>query len=164
MNDIAEIEAPFAPLRSDEIKPMPTSESEGELVLPVPADAPLMPQAHFKLGQLTERWFYRDPAGAVLFAILRFDKADGSKEFLPLTIWRNAQGLHWRWKSVPTPRPLYNLHELAARPDAPGVICEGENQPTQRPGVARNRWRRLRPVVRTRPKRRIGLHFAGGRF
>src|SRR5215510_9885144 len=109
MNDVAEIEAPFAPLKSDEIIPMPTSELEGELVLPVPADAPLVPQTHFALGQPTERWFYHDAAGAILFAIFRFDKADGSKEFLPLTLWRNAQGLGWRWKSVPPPRPLYNL-------------------------------------------------------
>ena len=62
----------------------------------------------------------------MLFVISRFDKADGGKEFLPLTLWRDAQGLRWRWNSVPAPRPLYNLHKLAARPDAPVVICEGE--------------------------------------
>jgi uncharacterized protein (DUF927 family) len=102
------------------------SESEGELVLPVPSDAPLMPQTHLALGQPTDRWVYHDAAGVVLFAVSRFDKADGSKEFLPLTLWRSAQCLRWRWKSVPAPRPLYNLHELAARPDALVVICEGE--------------------------------------
>src|SRR5262249_53026150 len=56
----------------------------------------------------------------------RFDKADGTKEFLPLTVWRNTQGLQWRWKSVPAPRPLYNLDRLAERPSSPVVVCEGE--------------------------------------
>jgi hypothetical protein len=51
MNDIAEIEAPFAPLRSVEIIPMATSESEGELVVPVPADAPAMPQTQRRTGR-----------------------------------------------------------------------------------------------------------------
>ena len=80
----------------------------------------------FRAGRPTGRWTYRDKAGAALFAVLRFDKPDGDKEFRPLTLWRETQGLRWRWKSVPTPRPLYNLHKLAARPDAPVVICEGE--------------------------------------
>ena len=126
MNDVAEIEAPFAPLKSDEIVSVAEPQREGELLSPIPANAPPMPEAHFALGRPTVQWFYRDPAGAVLFAMLRFDKADGSKEFLPLTLWRDAQGFRWLWKSVPTPRPLYNLDKLATRPDAPVVICEGE--------------------------------------
>ena len=126
MHDIAEVDAPFAPLKPDEIVPVAAPASEGELVLPVPADAPPMPEAHFALGRPTARWKYRDAAGAVLFDVLRFDKSDGSKEFRPLTLWRDAQGLRWRWKSVPAPRPLYNLDKLAARPDAPVVVCEGE--------------------------------------
>ena len=85
-----------------------------------------MPGTHFELGRPSGRWTYRDAAGAALFEMLRFDKPDGDKEFRPLTLWRDAQGLRWRWKSVPPPRPLYNLHKLAARPDAPVVICEGE--------------------------------------
>ena len=65
------------------------------------------------------------PAGCC-FEVLRFDKSDGGKEFRPLTLWRDAQGLRWRWKSVPPPWPLYNLDKLAGRPDAPVIICEGE--------------------------------------
>jgi putative DNA primase/helicase len=37
-----------------------------------------------------------------------------------------AKGLRWRWKGLPSPRPLYGLDRLAERPDAPVVICEGE--------------------------------------
>ena len=125
MDDIAELEA-FAPLKSDEIVPVAASEFGGELVLPVPAAAPPMPETHFVLGQPSARWSYRDAAGAVLFQVLRFDKSDGDKEFRPMTLWREEHGLRWRWKSVPAPRPLYNLHKLAEWPDAPVVVCEGE--------------------------------------
>ena len=105
---------------------VPAPEAEGELLSPVPADAPPMPETHVRHGQPAARWIYRDAAGLTLFAVLRFDRADGGKEFLPLTLWRDTQGLRWCWKSVPAPRPLYNLHKLAARSDAPVVICEGE--------------------------------------
>jgi hypothetical protein len=124
--DIAEINAPFAPLTPKETDAPAALASDGELVLPVPANAPPMPETQFPLGRPTARWSYRDATGAVLFEVLRFDKADGGKEFRPLTLWRNAQGLRWRWKSIPAPRPLYNLDKLAARPDAPVVVCEGE--------------------------------------
>ena len=126
MHDTAEVDAPFAPLKPDEIGPVAEPASEGELVLPVPADAPPMPETHFELGPPSERWSYRDATGALLFEVLRFDKSDGGKEFRPLTLWRDAQGLRWRWKSVPPPWPLYNLDKLAGRPDAPVIICEGE--------------------------------------
>jgi uncharacterized protein (DUF927 family) len=128
MADIAEIDRSFAPLTAQAIAPlaMVSAPDDGELVLPVPADAPPVPDAHFDLGRPTQRWSYRDPAGAVLFHILRIDKIDGGKEFWPLTLWRDAQALQWRWKSVPAPRPLYGLNGLAARPDATVVACEGE--------------------------------------
>lgn len=126
MHEIAEVDAPFAPLKSDEIVPVAEPVSDDELVLPVPADAPPMPEIHFALGPPSARWFYNDAFGVVLFGISRFDKPDGSKEFLPLTLWRDAEGLRWCWKSVPAPRPLYNQDKLAERPDAPVVICEGE--------------------------------------
>jgi hypothetical protein len=67
--------------------------------------------------------------------VLRFDKSDGGKEFLPLTLWRGAQGLRWKWKGIPAPRPLYNLHELTARPDAPAVVCEGEKAADAATGI-----------------------------
>jgi putative DNA primase/helicase len=105
---------------------MVSAPDDGELVLPIPADAPPIPDTHFTLGRPTQRWSYRDRAGAVLFHILRFDKIHGGKEFLPLTLWRAAQGLRWRWKSVFAPRPLYGLDALGARPDAAVLVCEGE--------------------------------------
>jgi putative DNA primase/helicase len=126
VHDTAEVEAPFAPLKPNEIGRVAEPASEGELVLPVPPDAPPIPQTHPTLGQPSARWPYCDAGGAPMFWVLRFHKSDGSKEFRPLTVWRDAQGLHWRWKSVPPPWPLYNLDKLAGRPDAPVIICEGE--------------------------------------
>src|SRR4029077_12610729 len=99
---------------------------EGEPVSPIPVDAPAPPQQHFKHGAPTATWTYREAGGAELFRILRFDFPDRRKEFCPLTLWRNAKGLHWRWKALPSPRPLYGLDQLADRPDAPVIVCEGE--------------------------------------
>jgi Pentapeptide repeats (8 copies) len=44
-----------------DVAPVP----EGKLLLPVPADAPPMPQNHFKLGKPSTRWLYRNAAGAI---------------------------------------------------------------------------------------------------
>ena len=98
----------------------------GELVLPVLANAPDAPKTHPRFGSPTAAWVYRDARGATLFHILRFDPPGERKQFLPLSLWRDAAGLRWRWKAFPTPRPLYNLDKLAARSDASVVICEGE--------------------------------------
>jgi putative DNA primase/helicase len=50
------------------------------------------------------------------------------KEYRPLTLWRavGSGRYEWRWASWPPPRPLYGLHELAQKPDAPVIIAEGE--------------------------------------
>jgi uncharacterized protein (DUF927 family) len=58
--------------------------------------------------------------------VARFDKADGSKVVLPLTLWRVAGQLRWQWKAFPDPRPLYGLQRLAEHPSAPVLVVEGE--------------------------------------
>ena len=99
---------------------------EGEPVFPVPADAPPTPMRHPSHGEPMATWIYRDANGAELCRILRFDFPDRPKEFCPLTLWRKANRLRWRWKALPAPRPLYGLDRLAARSDAPVIVCEGE--------------------------------------
>jgi putative DNA primase/helicase len=96
-------------------------------LMPVPADAPLPPTAHPKLGEPSATWCYRDATGQVLGYVLRFDGTDG-KQFRPLTCWRPAAGgeAAWRWESWPPRRPLYGLDRLAQRPSAPVVVTEGE--------------------------------------
>jgi hypothetical protein len=64
--------------------------------------------------------------GEELGHIQRFDPPDGGKVFLPLTLHRTANGLRWLRKALPEPRPLYELHLLASRPEAPVLLCEGE--------------------------------------
>lgn len=119
---------PFAPL-GDGKKPrlrVVSRDAGWTLVAPAPADALAAPNKHPELGAPTATWAYRDAHGALLGYVLRFDRA-GKKEFRPLALWRSAKGdLVWRWALWPAARPLYGLYRLAARPDAPVIVCEGE--------------------------------------
>ena len=98
---------------------------EWQIVLPVPANAPLAPFT--KHNSPKNHWAYRDKNGNLLFWIYRYAQENGCKSILPYTLWQNFDGQReWRKKHVPTPRPLYNLDTLAANPDAIVVVCEGE--------------------------------------
>jgi uncharacterized protein (DUF927 family) len=58
---------------------------------------------------------------------VRFDRADGGKDVLPYSLWRDERGrLAWRWKAAHGMRALYGLERLATRPDAPVLLVEGE--------------------------------------
>lgn len=115
----------FAPMPAAARAPKPPKAEAGELVAPIPDDAPPMP-AHSKHGRPAAFWTTRDAEGRPLFHVCRFDHADGTKDVLPLTLRRKDGALRWQWKGYPTPRPLYGLDKLAARPDAPVLIVEGE--------------------------------------
>lgn len=100
---------------------------KGEWVCPVPADAPDARTSHNRHGRSSAAWCYRDADGNPLHWVCRFDKADGSKEILPQTLWRDAGGrLEWQWRAPPVPRPLYGLERLAKAPAAPVLVVEGE--------------------------------------
>lgn len=74
------------------------------------------------------RWAYRDASGLLCW-VYRFEpKKEGErKQFCPLTFCENENGIReWRWWALPVPRPLYHLDQLAARPDALVIVCEGE--------------------------------------
>jgi hypothetical protein len=73
---------------------------------------------HNRHGAPSVVWRYLDAAGALLFAVARFDKPDGGKEVLPYCC--GPEG--WRWKAPPDPSPLYGLDRLAARPGAPVLL------------------------------------------
>lgn len=97
-----------------------------EPITPVPHKAPAPPDKHYRHGKPSKRWAYRNADGELLFWVYRFDKKDGSKEILPATFCENSGRRQWRWKALLPPRPLYNLDQLAARPDAPVIVTEGE--------------------------------------
>lgn len=115
-------------------------EKEWQPIMPVPDDAPMPPRTHSR--KVKGKWIpcewvgnfaYRDQQGALLGYIARFEyDADNGrkKEYVPQTWCRNAQtgAIEWRKVSFPKPRPLYNLHHLAAKPDAVVILCEGEKK------------------------------------
>ena len=82
---------------------------------------------HARLGEPVQHWTYRAPTGEVLAAVARYATAEG-KEYRPWSPWRNARGARtvWRCKAPPRPRPLYGAQRLAAHPDAPVLVVEGE--------------------------------------
>jgi uncharacterized protein (DUF927 family) len=90
-------------------------------ILPAPLPLPETIR-HRRLGEPSRVWEYRDAAGALLFLVARFDPPGGRKQILPLTCGPDG----WRWRAPPAPRPLYGLDLLAARPDAPVLVVEGE--------------------------------------
>ncbi len=114
--------------------PARQAKAEWEPVLPVPEAAMAkVPHKHYRHGKPSKVWIYRDPAGAVLMVLYRFDLGPDDqgklrKEFTPLTWCKHASGdrYEWRWQGLPEPRPLLRLDELAKRPAAPVVLCEGE--------------------------------------
>jgi DNA polymerase I-like protein with 3'-5' exonuclease and polymerase domains len=122
----------FRPLNDDErmgSEPVGDQNEDGaELVTPVPLDAPEPSTEGYRVGPATGWWTYHNVKGETLFHVMRFDPPGAPKEIRPLTLWRDprSMSLRWRWKAHPEPRPLYRLHLLAARPDAPVLICEGE--------------------------------------
>ncbi len=90
-------------------------------IMPAPEPLPDLLQ-HRRFGVPTKVWCYHDANDALLMAVARFDMPGGEKQVLPFTC--GATG--WEWKGLPAPRPLYGLDRLAARPDAPVLVVEGE--------------------------------------
>lgn len=118
-----------------------TEDPDGVPVSPVPDDAPGWSWClrSRDLGEAAAHWGYRDAAGRLLMIKVRWNLADG-KTFRPYSLWRLPDGsLKWRAKGLPSPRPLYGLDRLAARPDAPVVVCEGEKA-TDAAGVLLPGW------------------------
>ncbi|EOF7609753.1 DUF927 domain-containing protein [Pseudomonas aeruginosa] len=103
-------------------------------VQPMPDEAMRkVPMQHRQHGKPSTVWVYRDAEGRPLMVLYRFDLGPDEqgvprKVFAPLTWCRNSgDGVQrWRWQGLAEPRPLLRLDELAARPSAPVVLCEGE--------------------------------------
>jgi len=90
-------------------------------ILPVPHEIP-PPDFAALLGTTpSDTWDYLDAAGRVLGYTTRVDRS-GKKDIYPVTRINGT----WKLKAFPEPRPLYGLAQLAERPDAPVLVCEGE--------------------------------------
>ena len=104
--------------------------------MPVPDEAPKLTkitiEKHCPTGYVfTSGWCYHDQDGHRLLYMARYDRpANGqhtTKQFKPLTYCDGPDGRsEWRCKNLPLPRPIFGLDELAARPDTPVLIVEGE--------------------------------------
>lgn len=70
-----------------------SGKAKGECVCPVPDDAPAARTSHNRYGKPSIAWRYLDSAGRLIHWVCRFDKPDGSKEILPLTLWRDGERL-----------------------------------------------------------------------
>lgn len=92
-----------------------------------PPEGPPAPVAHLVRGKPTASWTYRDAQGQVLGHVHRFTTSTGGKEILPCVWSRHpTRGTAWKWRAFTEPRPLYGLHLLAQRTDAPVLVVEGE--------------------------------------
>lgn len=106
----------------DRIRPAAPAAVEHELVRP-PTGTPRPALEHPKHGVPAAWWGYKDAQGELLFYIARYD-APGGKQIVPWA-W-SATTNRWVMRGWPPPRPLYGLDLLAARPDAPVMVVEGE--------------------------------------
>ncbi len=112
---------PFAPLH-EAPPPSPSIRRAAApaVIMPAPLPLPDVIQ-HPQHGPPAMVWRYFGASGALLFAVARFN-LPGGKQVLPYCC--TATG--WRWKAADALRPLYGLDRLAARPDAPVLLVEGE--------------------------------------
>ena len=96
-------------------------------IMPVPANAPVIPYFHSVHGKASASWCYKDQMGNAMFHTVRFEKSDG-KVVLPVCFGKYADSSpQWTWKAAPEPRPLYGLERLGQRVGKKYVLLvEGE--------------------------------------
>ncbi|MFC6351250.1 DNA primase [Stenotrophomonas sp. CW117] len=132
-------------------------EVKWEPVMPVPDDAPelmatggwTVPLWNPKRGKTTRMKpvrvdAYRDAGGQLLGYVLRANITDrdtgARKKWTPQVTWCvSPEGrCAWCLQHFPSPRPLLGLDDLAARPDAPVLLVEGEKCRAAGAGAFRN--------------------------
>lgn len=99
----------------------------------VPDDKPIpiVKDLTFKdYGKPSNFWAYTDKRGRINGYVLRFDLPDGKKDVIPYTYKKRTENgvskTGWFWRGFEVKRPLYNLHELIARPKDIVLVVEGE--------------------------------------
>lgn len=85
---------------------------------------------HYMHGAPSLVWPYKLPSGRVAAWMARYDLPDG-KEFAPFSWAYDTEQKRERLvMRAPSPRPLFNLDKIVARPDDPIVWHEGEKAAT----------------------------------
>lgn len=129
-----------APLQPEEITAAQNGSKNGRYeksvktpIIPVPADAP---PCNFAMpdfgGKPSIIYPYYQADGQLIGYIARWDiinpeNGERDKKILPICYCVFQPGKKgWRSAGMPTPRPLYRLPEILARPDAVIIVCEGE--------------------------------------
>lgn len=133
IDNITKKTAPLMPAQVSEVQAS-KARSGWVAVTPVPDFAlNTATKSHFKRGEPTHRWAYRNEKGELLGYVCRFTTSDGGKEVLPLVFARNEQdgSMKWTWVQWPEPRPLYlaglNLSEPITMSKARTlIVVEGE--------------------------------------
>ena len=140
-----QLDEAFAPI-DETSRPNSDRDDPWRPILPVPADAPPLTRAMLSRFapagfSFAAGWRYRDAEGRLLGCVVRYDQEvlsvlsvpdtgksrNSDKEIRPLTYCEGPNGRReWRCKAFFEPRPLYGLDRLAARPDAPVLVTEGE--------------------------------------
>jgi hypothetical protein len=102
----------FAPLGDEPTAPPPHAAgapggrqaNDWRPEMPAPGEPPAAPQ-HPEHGAPVAMWTYRDAAGRALFAVARFNAANGDrgKEILPLTFGTLRGRRGWHWRAPPAP-------------------------------------------------------------
>lgn len=81
---------------------------------------------HYKHGQPSEIYHYKDKQGQTVGFVCRYDTGQGKKEILPLC-WAQRDGRkEWRFMGFGKPRPLLNLDVISNVQDMPIMLVEGE--------------------------------------
>lgn len=105
-------------------KTPPAEREDWRPMVPPPADALPPTAAQLHCDKLHT---YLGAQGELLCYVRRFEAKDGErKRFVPLTYGTLKGRKGWHNRAPDASRPLYGLAKLAARPDAPVMVCEGE--------------------------------------
>lgn len=107
---------------------MPARSATRANPVPRPTARPTFPSAadavkHFEQrhGKHAALWTYHSATGSQIGQVIRWNTPTG-KRIRPISL----SGERWVLGGMPTPRPLYRLPDLLARPDEPIHITEGE--------------------------------------
>ncbi len=91
-----------------------------------PPDEPHPNMRLREIGEPSRVWTYNDADGSLIGFVARYDPSEGKQ----IRCWswgaRGDRAPSWGCGHWNKPRPLYGLDRLAARPEAPVMVVEGE--------------------------------------